>query len=82
VSLAELEAHTRQLVAEHAAYWRKDAREPGAEAGLTAAAVARLAALDLVTGDRDGVVPTATIARYAVDTPSVPATPDLFSDPS
>jgi uncharacterized protein (TIGR02678 family) len=82
VSLAELEAHTRQLVADHAAYWRKDAREPGAEAGLTAAAVARLAALDLVTGDRDGVVPTATIARYAVDTPSVPATPDLFSDPS
>jgi uncharacterized protein (TIGR02678 family) len=58
----------RQLAAKHGTFWSKAAREPGAEPELVDQALAKLAALGLVTRTRhpDGVAPRPALARYAV----------------
>ncbi len=78
VAVEELEAHTATLAGRHARYWRKDATDPANAPGLTADAVARLAALDLVVVTADGVLPRPPIARYAIAAPTVPPPLQLF----
>lgn len=81
VAVDELEARTRRLADEHASYWRKDTREPGAEVSLTAAAIDRLVALDLAERVDEGVRPRPAIGRFALDEPTLPdPAPDLFSE--
>lgn len=72
VTTAEVEACVADRIAEHAAHWRKDVRDPGAEVRLAAEVVERLAAVGLVRPVRDGVVPRPAIARYAVSAPTLP----------
>lgn len=62
----ELHARVRELAREHGGYWSKSAREPGLEPELAERAVAKLAALGLVTRTPEGVVPRPALARYAV----------------
>ncbi len=78
VPLQELAAHTAMLAPRHASHWRKDASDPVNAPTLTADAVGRLAALDLVVLTDAGVVPRPPIARYAIDEPIVPSTLQLF----
>ncbi|WP_306322058.1 MULTISPECIES: TIGR02678 family protein [unclassified Streptomyces] len=66
VTVAELQARVRELAVEHAGFWAKSAKEPGAEAWLVEQALARLAALDLVTRTPEGAVSRPALARYAV----------------
>jgi hypothetical protein len=80
VPLAELEARITDLAREHAAHWRADTREPGAETGLVADTLDRLAALGLVRRTDGGVIPLAAIARYRLDEPVAPPSPSLFDD--
>ncbi|GGI09393.1 TIGR02678 family protein [Egicoccus halophilus] len=78
VPFHELEAHTAELAVRHAAHWRKDATDPANGPTLTADAVGRLAALDLVVVTDAGVLPRPPIARYAVDEPLLPPSLQLF----
>lgn len=71
VTSEALAGRLRELVAEHGGFWAKSAREPGAEHELVEQAVARLAALALVTRTAEGVVPRPALARYAVGAPVV-----------
>jgi uncharacterized protein (TIGR02678 family) len=64
-------AHLRVLAGEHANYWRKDSRAPGAEVELAEQALARLVSLRVVRRDGDMVHPLPALARYAVDAPTV-----------
>lgn len=66
VPWSELCAHVAALIAEHGAGWRKDVREPGADARLTEEAVTHLAALALLRRTAEGVVPMPAIGRYAL----------------
>ncbi|MET9600306.1 TIGR02678 family protein [Streptomyces sp. NPDC006459] len=66
VPMADLERRVAELAAEHSGFWSKSAREPGAEGELVEQAVARLAALGLVSRTGDGVIPRPALARYAV----------------
>ncbi|MEX2503917.1 MAG: TIGR02678 family protein [Egicoccus sp.] len=79
VTTAEVEACVADRIAEHAAHWRRDVRDPGAEVRLAAEVLDRLAAVGLVHPVAGGIMPRAAIARYAVAAPSVPAAaPSLF----
>jgi uncharacterized protein (TIGR02678 family) len=78
VSRRELEEHVAGLVKEHAAHWRKDVTEADAAPALAAAAVARLAALDLVRVNEHDIVARPVLARYAVADPILPPSLDLF----
>ena len=78
VAVEELEAHTAMLAGRHARHWRKDATDPANAPGLTADALRRLAALDLIIMVDDGVVPRPPIARYAIEEPTVPPPLQLF----
>jgi uncharacterized protein (TIGR02678 family) len=71
VSDEELRALVRDLAQEHRSYWRRGAREPGAEITLLRSALERLMALRLVQREGDGVKPLPAIARYAVAEPTV-----------
>lgn len=62
----QLALRVRELAAEHGGFWAKSAREPGMEAELVEQAVARLAALGLVSRTAEGVAPRPALARYAV----------------
>ncbi|MER7048858.1 TIGR02678 family protein [Streptomyces jumonjinensis] len=61
-----LAQRVRELTAEHGGFWAKSARQPGMEAELVEQAVARLAALGLVSRTAHGVAPRPALARYAV----------------
>lgn len=52
-------------------YWRKQAREPGAEHALADAALDALAALGLVRVDGDAVTPRPALARFIAGTPEI-----------
>lgn len=67
----ELRQLVRDLADEHRAYWRRAAREPGAEVALLDAALERLRALRLVQRGSDGVRPLPALARYAAATPTI-----------
>lgn len=73
--VAALRRRVRQLAEDHAAYWRRTAREPGAENAIVAEALDRLVGLGLVrvTGDGpDAVVhPLPALRRFAVTAPSI-----------
>jgi uncharacterized protein (TIGR02678 family) len=66
LSRAQLHRITAELAAEHGRYWRRDAREPGAEKELTEQALERLEALRLVHRTPGGVVPLAAVGRFAL----------------
>lgn len=66
VPSADLEGHVRELAAVHGKYWRKSAREPGAEAHLVGEAVDFLVALDLARRVDGGVEPRPAVARFAL----------------
>jgi uncharacterized protein (TIGR02678 family) len=73
VSIPEADLHelVRRLAQEHRAYWRRSAREPGAEVALVDAALERLAALRLIRRGPDGVRPLPALARYALAAPTI-----------
>jgi uncharacterized protein (TIGR02678 family) len=69
-------------------YWRKSAREPGAERELAKIAIARLEKLRLITRGADTIQPLPALARFALgeaeirqETPDMPspASDSLFS---
>lgn len=66
VPLERVHARVRELALEHASYWRRDTREPGAETGLARTALDRLQALGLVARPDPGgdPVPLPALARY------------------
>jgi uncharacterized protein (TIGR02678 family) len=80
VTATELEAFVAQCIAQHAAHWRRDVRDPGAEVRLAAEAVDRLAAIGLVRRTDGGVVPLPAIARYALTDATLP--PSVPTDAS
>ncbi|MER6213684.1 TIGR02678 family protein [Streptomyces sp. NPDC001674] len=69
VTSDQLALRVRELAAEHGGFWAKSAREPGMEGELVGQAVARLAALGLVSRTARGVAPRPALARYAVGEP-------------
>lgn len=72
-SMNELSAFLRSAADEFGRYWRKDAREPGAERALADQAVARLAALKLVkvVQHGEGVQALPALMRFAIGAPQV-----------
>jgi uncharacterized protein (TIGR02678 family) len=71
VKPGELALVVRELAAEHAGFWSKSAREPGAEPELVEQALTKLVALGLAERTERGVVPRPALARYAVGEPVV-----------
>lgn len=62
----ELAAFVRAAADRYGRWWRRDAREPGAEVALAEQAVASLAALRLVRRVGTGVVALPALARYSI----------------
>ncbi|MDP9821671.1 TIGR02678 family protein [Nocardioides massiliensis] len=75
VELTALRRLAKRLAKDHAAYWRRSTREPGAENAIVADALDRLVGLGLVRvdrGDAETVVhPLPALARFAVTRPTV-----------
>jgi uncharacterized protein (TIGR02678 family) len=65
-SLHELAAFLRNAADRYGRFWRKDAREPGAELELAREAIDRLAALRLVQHMENGVRPLPALHRYSI----------------
>ncbi|GAA0922639.1 TIGR02678 family protein [Nonomuraea longicatena] len=70
-SRERLRDFVREQAAAHRSYWRKGVTEAGAEDGLLAVALDKLAALRLITVDGDLVTGRPAIARFALDAPTV-----------
>jgi uncharacterized protein (TIGR02678 family) len=71
-SMHELAAFLHDAVGQYGRYWRKDAREPGAERALVEQAIARLDALKLVWRvSSEGVKVRAALLRFAVGAPEI-----------
>ena len=68
-SLHELAAYLRDAADRYGRFWRKDAREAGAEIALATEAVSRLAALRLVRCLEHGVQALPALHRYAITEP-------------
>jgi len=66
VSEAAVAEAVRGLIPEYGRFWAKAAREPGAETGLAANALARLAMLRLVRREAAGAFPLPALARFAL----------------
>ena len=86
VPWADVLAETRRLIAVHGKRWRKDTREPGAEAVIAPVIIDRLAALSLVrkTSSTPGpfvIQPLPAIGRYAMRSPEIPASSSTSSSP-
>jgi len=62
----EIERYVQELAAVHGKYWRKSAREPGAEAQLAAEALEFLFALDLARRIAGGIEPREAVTRFAL----------------
>jgi uncharacterized protein (TIGR02678 family) len=65
-SLHELAGFLRNAADRYGRFWRKDAREPGAELELAREAIDRLAALRLVQHMENGVRPLPALHRYSI----------------
>lgn len=65
-SLHELASHLRSVADQYGRFWRKDAREAGAEVELAAEAVRRLEALKLIQRVENGVQSLPALHRYAI----------------
>ncbi len=82
VALATLESKVKAWISEYGRYWRKDAREPGAERHLTKTAIERLAALRLIRLNGESVFPLAAICRYRLGEVSANATSPNAASPA
>jgi uncharacterized protein (TIGR02678 family) len=58
--------HLRESKPRYGKYWRKSAREPGAERELAEIAIERLEKLQLIVRDADTVYPRPALARFAL----------------
>jgi uncharacterized protein (TIGR02678 family) len=65
-SLHELSAYLRDAADRYGRFWRKDAREAGAEVELAAEATSRLEALGLIRRLENGVQALPALHRYAI----------------
>lgn len=65
-SLHELAAFLRKAADRYGRYWRKEARESGAEVGLAEQAISQLYALKLVLRTEGGVQARPALFRYAI----------------
>jgi uncharacterized protein (TIGR02678 family) len=72
---SEVAAFLRCAADEYGRYWRKAAREPGAETELSQEALTRLAALKLVRRSHGSVEARPALARFAVGQPQIHAFP-------
>jgi len=70
---SEIAAFLRRAADQYGRYWRKAAREPGAETELAEEALARLAALRLVRRSQGSVQARPALARFAVGQPQIHA---------
>ena len=70
-TLDELHGFVRRAAAEHAGYWRKGVKEPGAETELLAIALEKLSALRLVQVNGHAIRGRPAIARFALDEPTI-----------
>ena len=72
-------AFLRGAVERYGRYWRKSAREPGAEKELTSIALDRLNKLQLIAHQNGQIRPLAAISRFAIgETPvQAPAAPSM-----
>jgi len=68
-SLHELAAFLREAADRYGRFWRKDAREAGAEVELANEAIERLVALRLVQHVENGVRPLPALHRYTITEP-------------
>jgi uncharacterized protein (TIGR02678 family) len=68
-ALHELAGYLRNAADRYGRFWRKDAREAGAEVALATEAVARLEALRLVRCLEHGVLALPALHRYAITEP-------------
>lgn len=66
IALNEITAFVAEAKKRYSTYWRKSAREPGAEHELASNALERLQKLQLVACDGDAVQPLPALARFAV----------------
>ena len=64
--VSEVNAFVTQAKDRFGTYWRKSAREPGAEVELARTALARLQQLQLVSWQGESVQPLPALARFAV----------------
>ena len=64
-----LQRHVRLMAESFGRYWKKDAREPGAERGLVRQALDQLEALKLVRRDGASVLARPALLRYALAEP-------------
>ncbi|HTN91076.1 MAG TPA: TIGR02678 family protein, partial [Sorangium sp.] len=62
----DIAAFLREARQRYGRYWRKSAREPGAERELAATAIDRLEKLQLIARDADTVRPLPALARFAL----------------
>lgn len=73
--VGDLQRQMRSFATEHAAFWRKTTREPGAENALVAGALERLTGLGLVrvtgAGAAAVVHPLPALRRFALTAPTV-----------
>jgi uncharacterized protein (TIGR02678 family) len=70
-TVSELEAYVREITPQFASFWRGEARQHGAEAGLVATALSTLAALDLILRDDEKVRVRPALARFTVADPII-----------
>jgi uncharacterized protein (TIGR02678 family) len=70
---AEVSTFLRDAKAQYGRYWRKSAREPGAEQELAAIALERLEKLHLIARDGGIVRPLPALARFALGDPEMRA---------
>jgi uncharacterized protein (TIGR02678 family) len=71
ISEQAVTAFVRNTAEKYGRYWRKSAREPGAEVELTETALDRLDRLRLITRIDHGVRPMPAISRFALGDPEV-----------
>lgn len=71
VTTAAVAAFLRDAADRYGRYWRKSAREPGAERELAQIALGRLQKLQLISRTADQIQPLPAIARFAVGTADV-----------
>jgi uncharacterized protein (TIGR02678 family) len=76
----ELHGFVRRAAVEHAGYWRKGVKEPGAETELLAIALEKLSALRLVQVDGQVVRSRPAIARFALEEPTIRETRKATAD--
>lgn len=66
VAMSEITTFVEQAKNRYGTYWRKSAREPGAEQELARSAVERLEKLQLVACIGEAIQPLAALARFAI----------------